>query len=425
VRQRTLWSRGSGGVIVVVLAIVLCAGVGMAMTVARSTAARDRAQEQARERAQAAVRAAAQRVKTERAALTKSVTIFPRAGTVDAAPTLPVLVTAGAGRLTSVSLQGPLGVAVKGVFSTSAKRWQSRASLAPATTYRVTATAAGTLGVKVTATSTFRTLTPLGRVAATVFPNNGMSVGIAQPIVVRFDHDIDSDSSRAAVLSHLTVSESRPVPGGWHWFSPHELHFRPQALWPSGEQVTLDTNLDGWDAGNALWGTGHQLLHFTIGPSHVSVANLATDQMTVSEDGRVIAIYPFSGGRPTDPTMNGMHIVMDTESVVRMTSSSNGVPVDSPDGYDELVYSDVHISDSGEYVHAAPWSVDSQGRTNVSHGCINLSPENALAFFGFSRIGDLVEVVGGPRPAAAGDHGVMDWGTPWTDWTRATVARAS
>ena len=44
-----------------------------------------------------------------------------------------------------------------------------------------------------------------------------------------------------------------------------------------------------------------------------------------------------------------------------MNSATNGVPVNSPDGYDELVYSDVHISDSGEYVHAAPWSVGSQG----------------------------------------------------------------
>ena len=214
------------------------------------------------------------------------------------------------------------------------------------------------------------------------------------------------------------------MPGGWHWFSTRELHFRPQQLWPAGEQVTLDTNLEGWDAGNTLWGTGRQHLHFAIGHSHVSVANLATHQMTVSEDGRIIAIYPFSGGRPTDPTMNGMHLVMDTESVVRMISSTNGIPVDSPDGYDELVYSDVHISDSGEYVHAAPWSVNSQGRTNVSHGCINLSPENALTFFAFSRVGDLVEVVGGPRPAEAGDHGVMDWGTPWSDWTSATVAKA-
>jgi lipoprotein-anchoring transpeptidase ErfK/SrfK len=125
----------------------------------------------------------------------------------------------------------------------------------------------------------------------------------------------------------------------------------------------------------------------------------------------------MSGGRPDLPTMNGNHIVLDRESVVHMISSTNGIPVNSPDGYDELVYDDVHISDSGEYVHAAPWSVGSQGRTNVSHGCINISPANAAEFMAFSRIGDLIQVVGGPRPPVPGDHGVMDWDTDWSQWT--------
>ena len=124
--------------------------------------------------------------------------------------------------------------------------------------------------------------------------------------------------------------------------------------------------------------------------------------MTVTDNGKVIAMYPFSGGRTTDPTMNGTHIVLDRESVVRMISSTNGVPVNSPDGYDELVYYDVHITDSGEYVHAAPWSVTSQGHANVSHGCVNLSPADALTFFGFSRVGDVVMVTGGPATARAG-----------------------
>jgi lipoprotein-anchoring transpeptidase ErfK/SrfK len=224
------------------------------------------------------------------------------------------------------------------------------------------------------------------------------------------------------VLSHITVVESRPVPSGWHWFSPTELHLRPQTFWPSGEQVTVVTHLDGWHAGSGMWGTGSHSVHFTIGDSRVSTANLASDEMTVTENGRVIATYPMSGGRPKYPTMNGTHIVLDREDVVHMVSSSNGIPVNSPDGYDELVYDDVHISDSGEYVHAAPWSVGSQGHTNVSHGCINLSPANATAFMNFSRVGDIVQVVGGPRPPVLGDHGVMDWDTPWNDWTPAVVA---
>ena len=144
---------------------------------------------------------------------------------------------------------------------------------------------------------------------------------------------------------------------------------------------------------------------FSTGDSRISYANLATEQMTVTLDGKVVAEYPISGGRPEYPTMDGIHIVLDRESVVHMVSSTVGIPVNSPNGYDEYVYNDVHISDSGEYVHAAPWSVADQGVTNVSHGCINLSTANSLSFFNFSRVGDIVEVTGSPRPPATGTTG--------------------
>ena len=184
------------------------------------------------------------------------------------------------------------------------------------------------------------------------------------------------------MLTHLSVVSSKPVVGGWYWFSNQELHYRPQQFWPAHEHVTATWDLTGWNAGSGMWGAGAGSTQFDIGDAHVAYADLGAHKMTVTDDGHAIATYPISGGKPTDPTMDGVHIVLDRSSVVRMNSATNGVPVNSPDGYDELVYSDVHISDSGEYVHAAPWSVGSQGRVNVSHGCINLSPANALAFFG-------------------------------------------
>jgi lipoprotein-anchoring transpeptidase ErfK/SrfK len=46
----------------------------------------------------------------------------------------------------------------------------------------------------------------------------------------------------------------------------------------------------------------------------------------------------------------------------------------------------------GVYVHSAPWSVGSQGNANVSHGCINLSPDNAEWYFNTVRVGDPVIV---------------------------------
>jgi lipoprotein-anchoring transpeptidase ErfK/SrfK len=44
-------------------------------------------------------------------------------------------------------------------------------------------------------------------------------------------------------------------------------------------------------------------------------------------------------------------------------------------------------------VHSAPWSVGSQGYANVSHGCINLSPENAAWYFDTVSLGDPIIVV--------------------------------
>jgi lipoprotein-anchoring transpeptidase ErfK/SrfK len=417
VRHSGIWSQRSRGVIVTIVAGALCAGFGLTVVdAARPWVSTPRG---------AASPSATEMIAARRAALVAAVSFHPAPGATGVSLDAPVVVTTKAGHLTAVRVTTasvPQSSAALGGATVSAGRtWWSNGPLASATSYRVTATVADADGVTAQSSSTFRTLAPVAIVNATIFPYGGLSVGVAQPVVIHFDHYIDSDSARAAVLHHFTVTESRPVPGGWYWFSASELHFRPKAFWPTGEKVTVVSDLDGWNAGDGLWGQGSVVAQFSIGDARVSVANLATHRMTVTDNGRVVATYPFSGGKPTDPTMNGVHIVLDRESVVRMISSTNGIPVNSPDGYDELVYSDVHISDSGEYVHAAPWSVGSQGRTNVSHGCVNLSPVDALTFFAFSRVGDVVMVVGGPRPPARGDHGVMDWDTSWNQWTPAAV----
>jgi lipoprotein-anchoring transpeptidase ErfK/SrfK len=358
---------------------------------------------------------------TRARALAAAVRIAPANGTTDFSPAAPVIVRAGAGALTKVRVAADDGGNVAGRLNASGDTWQSIAPLAYGTTYRVTARVAGADDARAKLTTSFRTLTPTDTVATSVFPSEGLSVGVGQPIVFRFDRDITNPDARAELLRHLDVTESTPVLGGWHWFSNTELHFRPKDYWPANEHITVSWNLRGWDAGAPVWGDGDGVVHFSTGDRRISYANLANHLMTVTDNGRVVSTYPISGGKAADPTMNGIHLVLDRSSVVRMNSATNGVPANSPDGYDELVYWDVHISDSGEYVHAAPWSADSQGVANVSHGCINLSNDSAQAFFGFSRVGDVVLVAGGPRPPSVGDHGVMDWDTQWSDFTPANA----
>ena len=81
-------------------------------------------------------------------------------------------------------------------------------------------------------------------------------------------------------------------------------------------------------------------------------------------------------GKNSTPTNNGTYIVGDRSSHMVMDSSTYGVPSNSPNGYRTEVDWATQISYSGIYVHAAPWSVGSQGYSNVSHGCLNVSPSN-------------------------------------------------
>ncbi|MDT5300225.1 MAG: hypothetical protein QOG79_3467, partial [Mycobacterium sp.] len=52
----------------------------------------------------------------------------------------------------------------------------------------------------------------------------------------------------------------------------------------------------------------------------------------------------------------------------------------------------VRVTWGGVYVHGAPWSTGSQGNSNVSHGCINLSPDNAAWYYDTVNIGDPIIV---------------------------------
>jgi lipoprotein-anchoring transpeptidase ErfK/SrfK len=122
----------------------------------------------------------------------------------------------------------------------------------------------------------------------------------------------------------------------------------------------------------------------------------------------------MSAGSSDNPSYNGAHVVTELNRTRIMDSSTYGVPVDAPGGYRTPVEYAVRISDSGEFVHAAPWSVAQQGNSNVSHGCINLSTERAAWFFNFSQPGDVVEIKGSGAGTLRSD--VYDWTIPWAEW---------
>jgi lipoprotein-anchoring transpeptidase ErfK/SrfK len=111
-------------------------------------------------------------------------------------------------------------------------------------------------------------------------------------------------------------------------------------------------------------------------------------------------------------TSSGVFVVMEKSELVRMRPD---LPPTDPLYYDQKVPYAVRFTSSGLYVHWADWSVYDQGVRNVSHGCINLSPNNALWFYNNFSYGDIVEVRNTGKPQELTD-GVGDWGLTWDQW---------
>ncbi|BDD82614.1 hypothetical protein TPB0596_23770 [Tsukamurella pulmonis] len=124
----------------------------------------------------------------------------------------------------------------------------------------------------------------------------------------------------------------------------------------------------------------------------VALADDNTKQITVWHNGEVVKTMPTSFGTDKHPTPNGTYYTMEKMRDMYMDSSTYGVPVDSPEGYRTYVEYATRMSWSGIFVHAAPWSVNQQGVSNVSHGCLNVSTANGKYFYDNFPIGSPIVV---------------------------------
>ena len=245
-----------------------------------------------------------------------------------------------------------------------------------------------------------------------VSPGGGV-VGVGQPIAVRFDENIPD---RAAAEKAITVTTDPPVEGAFYWLSNREVRWRPENFWEPGTAVSVKVKTFGVDLGNGLYGQEDVDTSFTIGDRLIASADDATKMLTIRRNGEVIKTMPISMGKDDTPTNNGIYTIGDRYQHLIMDSSTYGVPSNSPKGYRLEVDWATQMSYSGIYVHSAPWSVGAQGNTNTSHGCLNVSPENAQWFYDNTKRGDVVEVRGTVGSTLSGVEGLGDWNIPWSQW---------
>lgn len=225
-------------------------------------------------------------------------------------------------------------------------------------------------------------------------PVNGSMVGVAKPIYINFQRPI---ADRQMAQDAIRITSNPPVPGRFYWVTDTQLRWRPQDFWPANTVVNIDA------AGTKS--------SFRVGDYLVATVDDSTHQMEIMRNGKLEKTFPVSMGKSDGKheTRNGTYYVLEKFPDIVMDSSTYGVPVDSAEGYKLKVQDAVRIDNSGIFVHSAPWSVGDQGKRNVSHGCINLSPANAQWFYDQFGSGDPVVIKNSKGPLYDLPDGASDW----------------
>jgi lipoprotein-anchoring transpeptidase ErfK/SrfK len=359
------------------------------------------------------------------------VVIAPRDGSSSTRPDRPITVQVSQGVLRGVTAitkssggtpTSAAGAAtIEGTLSPDRTRWSSRETLAPSTRYEVVATAVGADGKPVTARSGFTTLKPKATIAASAAaPFNSETVGVGMPIILNFDRPV---YNQAEVERALQVRASTPIEGAWRWAGRQQVIYRTKKYWRPQTKVTVTARMTGVRAARDVYGTRDLRLEFTVGDEHITSANEDRYTMTVKSNGKTVKRMPISMGRATKrafTTTNGTHLTMEKAPRVIADSATVGIPKGNPDYYKIPLKWTVRISASGEYTHSAPWSVPDQGKRNVSHGCVNLSPANAKWFYDFSQRGDIYKITGTDRELEW-NNGWGFWQLSWTQWKQGSA----
>ncbi|MBV9831969.1 MAG: L,D-transpeptidase family protein [Marmoricola sp.] len=320
------------------------------------------------------------------------------------------------GTFQDVQVTGPRGAIVQGHLSGNKTRWVSTAQLQQASRYRVVGSAVDDNGLKAGYESVFRTrkLSLDQQTYPSFVPVQGQTVGVGMPVIFHFDVSV---TDKASIEKHLSVVSRPAQPGAFHWISDTEVHWRPRQFWKPGTNVTAKADIGGVSAGNGIYGQTSRETSFHVGRSMVSKVNTDTDQMKVFRNGKLIRTIPITTGQqPKFTTRSGTKVIIEKYRHKRMNSETIGIDPHSADGYDihDVEYA-MRVTYSGEFVHAAPWSVGSQGHANVSHGCTGMSTANAAWLYNRSIVGDVVQYTGTSRPMEL-TNGFGDWNEPFATY---------
>ena len=313
------------------------------------------------------------------------------------------------------------GAPLAGKLTQDASAWKATGRLEPGQAYSVKAVGERSDGRKVVRTSSFSTqdLTLDEQTYASVAPLQGETVGVGMPVIVTFDIPV---TDKASFEKHMHVDSTPAQAGSWHWLSDTEAHWRPKSYWKAGTDVSVDIDVNSVDAGAGIYGQENREVDFTVGDANIYRVDMDTHQMKVFSNGSLLRTLPITTGEePKFTTRSGVKVIIEKFRSKRMDSETVGIDNDSADGYNipGVEYA-MRVTYSGEFIHAAPWSVGSQGSANVSHGCTGMSTADAGWLYNMTKRGDVVEYTGTDRPMTL-DNGYGDWNADYATWKQGSA----
>jgi lipoprotein-anchoring transpeptidase ErfK/SrfK len=327
-----------------------------------------------------------------------------------------VRLTAQDGALQAVTVTyGKRDRRLNGHLSADRATWTADQRLEPGVRYRVRATAVDEHGLTARKTLRFRAepLTLDQQTYPSIAPLQGETVGVGMPVIVQFDVPV---TDKAAIEKHLSVESSPAQAGAWHWISDHEVHWRPKTYWQPGTDVTVHADINSIPAGNGIYGQLSRTSSFHVGDSVISKLDVTTHRMRVFVNGKLTRTLPVSAGKPGFTTRSGIKVIIEKFRTKRMDAATTGIQPGDPEYYNisDVEYA-MRVTYSGEFLHAAPWSVGSQGSANVSHGCVGMSTADAAWLYGISKRGDVVDVTGSDRYMTL-TNGYGDWNESFKEY---------
>ncbi|WP_210994090.1 L,D-transpeptidase [Gordonia paraffinivorans] len=328
-------------------------------------------------------------------------------------PVAEVSVQAENGTLNpDVKLTNPRGRVVNGRMSEDRTIFTVAEPLGYGTEYTWSGTAVGTDGKVVPVEGRFTTLEPASQLNVVVNIGDGQEVGIAAPIILKFNGTVED---KEAVERALSVTTTPPTEGSWAWLGEDNgsrVHWRPREYWAPGTKVRMDAKLYGLDHGGGAFGAADVTSDFTIGRAQVVKADAPSHRIVVIRDGAELMALPCSYGEgdlDRNVTRSGIHVVTEKYDEFFMSNPAAGY-------FNIRERWAVRISNNGEFIHANPETVNVQGTANVTNGCINLSEADAERYFRTAIYGDPVEVTGTRIPLSEADGDIFDWIFDWETW---------